>query len=59
MKTTLPWTIVCEERHEKVVAIEKEARALGLRPTRRQARKAISGRGSLLAQMDERREEAK
>ncbi len=62
MKTTLPWTIVCERRHEQVVAIEKEAKALdvgGSLITRRGARKAINGRGRLLAALVVAREEAK
>ncbi len=59
MKTVLPWTIECEARHEKVVAIEKEAKSLlGFCPTRRQARKAISGRGSLPAELAKRREKS-
>lgn len=62
MKTTLPWTTICEERHEKVVAFEQECKAaFGSPCTRRQARKGINGRGRTLDELKARRaqEEAK
>jgi hypothetical protein len=46
--TILPWTVECERRAEKVNALLTQAAGLGVLTTRRQARKALSGRGHLL-----------
>ena len=45
------WSLICEKRHEQVQRLERQALGLGILTTRRQARKALSGRGSLMAKI--------
>lgn len=49
--TTLPQTTRNQETADKVNALLTQASALGVETTRRQARKALQGRGSLRAKL--------
>lgn len=49
------WSEYCEKRAERVNALLAEAQALGVTTTRRQGRKALSGRGGLMRKLIEAR----